>query len=248
MEMFALSSAFRNRDEVLCALLAFFFSKMPNRITLLKRLEIGVFLFCWRTAIQAEVEDKSELAKILREQAESEYHHAQTFCTFTDNKFKWSVTKLFNNPDRSLSWGQVWDTSETFVADGLSRKYLSARIFFGDRYAKDFDWEDKLAFMAVLESYQACFYKKLLHFLPDSEIEPILTIYRQEAEHSATLVTALSEMVGMFVATDLMTKWKRRLYLALPFILLDLLGILTSVVTTKINATRTRFKSPKPRS
>ncbi len=232
MVMFALSSAFRNRDEVLCALLAFFFSKMPNRLRLLKRLEMGVFFFCWRQAIAARSEGRTDLSEVLKQQAESEYHHAQTFCSISGNKLILRVHELFKREisSNSANWSKVkWDNSEQFSADGLSRKYLSARIFFSDRYAKDFDWEDKLAFMAVLESFQACFYKKLLHFLPGSEIEPILTIYRQEAEHSATLVTALSEMVGMFVARDLMVKWKCRLYLALPFILLDLLGILASV-------------------
>ncbi|MBD2771184.1 hypothetical protein [Iningainema tapete] len=242
--MSLLSWVTRNRDELICLVLAWVFSKLPNRLSLLKKLEVGVFFFCWRQALQAQAEGNSTLNLILKEQAESEYHHAQAFCTLTGSKLELSADKLFNRESKNAQiWSTVnWDASESFQADGLSRKYYSAKAFFGGHQARDFSWENKLAFMTVLESFQACFYRKLLQFLPLKVGRSLLAICNEEANHSITLRMALAKMTDSSTATKLMRKWKQRLYLGLLILPLDLVGILLSVVMTNIkNAARTRL-------
>lgn len=223
--MLSLSWVIRNRDEILVTALAWAFSKLPNRLVLLKRLELGVFFFCWREAIAAIESGDTKLGGILYAQAESEFHHAQSFAALTGGKLEISANGLFDREYKeAFKWSQVeWDSSESFRADGISRKYLSARIFFKGQTANSFMWQDKLAFMAILETFQAHFYKKLLRFLPPHEATPLISICGEEEDHSLELRSVLTERAGIFSAADLMLKWKRQLYLGLLFTPIDLI-------------------------
>jgi rubrerythrin len=206
-------------------LLAWAFTKLPNHLILLKRLEIGVFFFCWRLALKAEAENQAILARSLKKQAESEYHHAQLLSNLTGSKLLMSASGLFDREDRSsFNWGSVdWDSSEEFRADGLSRRYICARVLFGGQFAKDFDINNQLAFMAVLEELQAEFYAALLNLIHPNSERYLRAIATDEASHSDTLRELLSFHPD---AQQLIRKWRWRTAIAFLFVPLDLAYLL----------------------
>jgi hypothetical protein len=209
-------------DRLITIPLACLFAKL-DYINLLKKLELGVFFFCWRQSLLAESEGLP-IAFYLKQQAMGEYGHAQYFCNLEGVKLKLSASDLFDREKKkAYSWGRVdWDTLESYQADGLSTKYLSTRVFFGNKLASDFDWFDKLAFMAVLESFQSAFYEEMLGHCKPQHHDGFQAIAEEELGHVGILEHCLS-LLPKNKFYSLLLKWHLRKYLALLFVPIDLL-------------------------
>ncbi|PHJ69230.1 hypothetical protein VF14_03645 [Nostoc linckia z18] len=213
-------------DTLITLVLARIFTLLPNYLTLLKKLEVGVFFFCWRCHReakampfhQARLYGDLDLADILKEQALSEYGHAQVFCQLTGSKLNMSGAGLMSREEKAaFDWGCVnWDSSgESYQADGMSTRYLSAKIFFGFRTANSYDWRDRIAFMYVLEEFQSCFYKQLLKFVPGEVQKELVPIADCEEAHAINLYALLWNLAGVEGRQKLVFWWRVRKYLGL---------------------------------
>lgn len=197
-------------DEIICIPLAWFVSKLP--ISILKQLEIGVYFFCKRQAQLAEKEGLF-IAELLEEQAQAEYRHAQTLAMF-EGTYLVTEDKLVTN------WGIAWGGDSSIRGDGMSRNYLSARVFFLGIKASDFDWEDKLAFMCILEKFQSVFYWRFIRHVPLDCRYYFNYILEDEIKHSSILENILVESQGN---KNKLLIWHLRKYLALLFLPIDLI-------------------------
>lgn len=211
-------------DELVALALARIVTLLPNYLLLLKKLEIGVFFFCWRSHREAKTMPfhqarlYGDLADSLKEQALSEYAHAQVFCQLTGSKLNMSGSGLISREEKAaFDWGCVnWDSSgESYQVDGMSSRYLSAKIFFGFRTANSYDWCDRLAFMYVLEEFQSDFYKHLLKFAAPEVQEKLVSIAQDEETHAINLQALLWYVAGVEKKDELIFWWQVRKYLAL---------------------------------
>jgi hypothetical protein len=195
-------------------LLAFLLTRSPNYLNILKRLELGVFFFCWRQSILAEEECRFNLAKILQKQCKDEYSHAMFFAECEGKPLNHTATQWLNKPrwKEAHTWSYLGDT---IFADGISQKFRCARVFFNGEFAKSYYWDDKLAFMAILEELQYKFYKELIIFLPTNLQSQFKAIILSEKEHSRLLFEQVKK-------EELIIYWQLRLILSLPFAIYDL--------------------------
>jgi hypothetical protein len=215
-------------DNFIALLLARIITLFPNYLSLLKKLEIGVFFFCWRCYLEARnlPSGYGRLDENLKEQALSEYSHAQIFCQLTGSKLNMSGAGLMSREEKAaFDWGCVnWDSNgESYQVDGMSTRYLSAKIFFGFRTANSYDWENRLAFMCVLEDFQHCFYKQLLRFVPSEVQEKLSPLSEDELTHAINLHASLWLISGVKRSSYLLFIWQIRKYLALICIPFDAL-------------------------
>jgi len=240
---------------VIIKLIAFLFSRLPSRINLLKKLELGVAIFCWKQARQALFEDRQLIAKRLLEQAKSEYQHADAFCHLEGGRLTIKFDDLLDREftEKSSVWTQItWDTKEKekYLTNGISCRYLIARCFFKFQCASEFPWPDKLAFMATLESFQFRFYQELLPFLPAKERQVLNWIVNEEGDHAAILTGTLCEIVeDIALATKIYQSWLRRadlILLSLPILLpLEVLNLTFLALFKPTEATAFLVKSMK---
>jgi hypothetical protein len=206
-------------DYLICIPLAYFFSKLPMS-SLLKKLEMGVFFFCWRQAVLAEDEGQP-FAIYLRQQAESEHSHAHFFSHLEGGNLKLDTDDFFNREPRALSWATVnWDENEVYQVDGISTKFIASKIFFMGREANSFSWQDKLAFMVVLERFQTIFYQSLIKYFPEEVQFQIEDIASSEELHSLFLESGLIQVNRKSFV--FLMKWQLRKYLALLALPIDL--------------------------
>lgn len=209
-------------DRLIAIPLACIFAKL-DYINLLKKLELGVFFFCWRQSLQAESEGLP-IAQYLKQQAQSEYGHAQYFCNLEGVKLKLSASDLFDRENKkAYSWSVInWDALESYRVDGISTKYLSSRIFFSNKLASDFDWKNKLAFMLVLENFQSAFYEEMTGHCKPQHYDGLIHIADEETQHAGILEHCLS-LVTKDKYCLLLLKWHLRKYLVLLLVPIDLL-------------------------
>ncbi|MEH1780232.1 MAG: hypothetical protein V7L26_14140 [Nostoc sp.] len=215
-------------DNLIALFLGRVITLFPNYLSLLKRLEIGVFFYCWRRHLEARNLPGyyGRLDENLKEQALSEYNHAQVFCQLTGSKLNMSGAGLMSREEKAaFDWGCVnWDSSgESYQVDGMSTRYLSAKIFFGFRTANSYNWENRLAFMCVLEDFQHCFYKQLLRFVTPEVQEKLAPIIQDELTHAINLHDSLWFISGVRRSSNLLLIWHTRKYLALICIPFDAL-------------------------
>ncbi|MBN3951929.1 MAG: hypothetical protein HWQ38_37885 [Nostoc sp. NMS7] len=215
-------------DNFLAWALARTITLLPNYLILLKKLEIGVFFFCWRCLRQAKNLPAyyGSLESVLKEQALSEYSHAQVFCQLTGSKLNMSGAGLMSREEKAaFDWGCVnWDSSgESYKADGMSTRYLAAKVFFGFRTANSYDWRNRLAFMYVLEDFQFKFYQQLMRFVSEEVRKELVAIANDEETHAIQLKSLLWNIVGAKRQQQLVFWWQMRLYLALICVPVDVL-------------------------
>ncbi|MEH2456966.1 hypothetical protein [Nostoc sp.] len=214
-------------DSAIAWVLARAITLIPNYLSLLKKLEIGVFFFCWRSHREAKLlpTHYGNLPEQLKEQAISEYGHAQVFCQLTGSKLNMSGAGLMSREEKAaFDWGCVdWDTSgESYQVDGMSTKYLSAKMFFSFRTANSYGWRDRLAFMYVLEDFQSLFYTQLLKFVPVEVKDKLQSIVDDELNHAIQLYGSLFVISnGTRHVQSLLSCWQIRKYLALAFVPVD---------------------------
>lgn len=213
-------------DNLIALILARIITLLPNYLSLLKRLEIGVFFFCWRCYLEARNLPGcyGRLDDNLKEQALSEYNHAQVFCQITGSKLNMSGVGLMNREEKqAFNWSFVeWDSSnESYQVDGMSTRYLSSKVFFGFRTANSYDWENRIAFMCILEDFQHCFYKQLVRFVPPEIQEKLAPIIEDELTHAINLHASLWMISGVNRSSNLLLTWQIRKYLAMICIPID---------------------------
>lgn len=189
-------------------------SSTRNLFGLLTRLELGVFWFCWRRSRETH---NPALKDLLLDQARGEYRHAQILSRYaaeitpeTQHLLHYSADDLFSR-EQASSWGGY--ARENF--DGISRRFWFARVFFGDRAADSYPWSDRLAYMVVLERFQAKFYKAIARHLPGRLGAVVGSIAIEEYLHGEQLQSALATADLRVCCEMAVRRWERRLTLAL---------------------------------
>ena len=181
----------------------FYFLDFNEYILIFKRLELGVSFFCM---------EKYKLTQddYFLEQSKQEFNHSKVFDSILnpDNP-RYRYPQNFNNTFRK-------DNHGTYHVDGISKRYLSTRLFFLGKSAGEFDLNNSLAFMGVLERFQYLVYREVLNFIPSEYAPYFESITNDEKEHSDKL---LDKVEGRF----LILKWNIRLIFSFPIILVDLL-------------------------
>lgn len=186
---------------------------------ILEFLELGVAVFCYRLSLKTQKDWlHMHLDDNLRKQAESELNHAKFFNKLSGREILNLDLERFNPSHGTINGVQV---------DTISTKYLSTKILFAFRPANTYSWDDTLAFMAVLEQFQSCFYQVLLNHYYFSSIKKELEfIFKDEEQHSVSLLAALLWTAGHKRSRILIWKWQIRKYLAFLFVPFDLIWFL----------------------
>lgn len=118
---------------------------------------------------------------------------------------------------------QLTGTLESF--DGMSKRYFCARLLFKNIIASDYSWEDKLAFMCVLEEEVAIFYQELIG-VKDKEISAIASLITgDEFNHANYLKVALSRFTPF--PDELIKKWRDRVWWAKWGLIIDAVKIVS---------------------
>jgi hypothetical protein len=211
-------------------------------LRLLAKIEFGVSIFCKKLAAAASVENKPNLAALLQSHAKEEEKHGKMLASLADGNERFhhegsgrfiSIVRpngdeLRRNQDleaqgKILEWDSVNLPGERLQGlfenfDGLSKRYLSLRLLFGNRSAFDYSWDDRLAFMCVLEQSAQQFYGHLANSQRASE--PLRAIASQialdELDHADYLKSLL-----LYHNTDI-EKWRDRLWLASWGLVIDM--------------------------
>ncbi|QSJ14115.1 hypothetical protein JYQ62_19405 [Nostoc sp. UHCC 0702] len=210
-------------DDWLLLALARIVTCMPATVylDLLKKLETGVFYFCWRASNRAKSQNL-DLADTLMKQAISEYGHAQTLGIITKNKLHISIPDIVARSD-SINWGKLKWEKEACQIDGISTNSWCAKIFFNFRTANSYDWQNSLSFMYVLEEFQFQFYKELCLFAPPEIRLHLGGISEDEKSHARQIYELLQSISDRPDA--IIRYWQRRKYYAVLLVPIDLLFI-----------------------
>lgn len=216
-------------------------------LRLLAKLEYGVAIFCFKLADKAKKEKHENLATLLKEHGDSEVKHGKMLAsladkgnriTLTEETGRWtSVTRISTgqqlarpNPEltaqgKEISWDSInfpgerlQGTFENF--DGLSKRYLSLRLFFRNKSAYEYPWNDKLALMHILEQSTREFYQAISKQSNDTTIQAIATqIATDEDNHAHYLYQSL-KWFSYFPDHDIQ-KWQSRFHLAIWGLVID---------------------------
>jgi hypothetical protein len=204
-------------DKIICYFLAHIFSKLPM-FSILRKLEMGVFFFCYKQALKAESENK-DFEKYLKEQAESEYSHCYYFSTLEGVGLSMNSEELFNRGKKTNDWRKVDWNGSRYQADGLSVNSLAGKMFFRGKTADSYDWANKLAFMHVLENFQYIFYQQLSPYIQSKDFFGLVAA---EKNHAYQLKSYLFSLAGKWSCLFLL-KWHLLKYCALFFVPIDFL-------------------------
>jgi rubrerythrin len=176
-------------------------------------------LFYRRKAEFASKEEQPGLAAELVAIAEWEMRHAQIWWQLAGRKNHPTVQTLREHPE----YGSINNVD----SDGISRRYLAGRFFFKNKFAKDYDWENTLAFSIVGEEVESLVYR-ILSWACDPDLrEYSQVITQEEFAHNQRLVKLLNQ-AGKFKRFRLVCYWRIRAAIAgLIFVLLDAPKMLT---------------------
>ncbi|MCC5618825.1 ferritin-like domain-containing protein [Nostoc sp. CHAB 5836] len=166
-------------------------------IRLLAKLEYGVAIFCFKLAAIALEEHRYNLAKLLQEHARDEQRHGKMLSSLSGDKIKLSETgqwielyqnqelKVIKNTDEETKVLQgVYYSGQFENLDGISKRYLSLRILFQGKSAIDYPWEDRFAFMQILEEGTGKLYKALSKVASTESLRAIASqIAQDEVNH-----------------------------------------------------------------
>lgn len=212
-------------------------------LRLLAKVEFGISVFCKKLAATALAEgNKSNLAAQLESHAKQDEKHGKMLASLVDGNERFhhegtgrfisivrpSGEELRSNAEieaegKDLEWDSVIFPGERLIGifenfDGLSKRYLSMRLLFGNRSAFDYPWDDRLAFMCVLEQQAQHFYE---HLAINQHASPALRaiasqIALDEVEHADYLKHSLFHYNG-----DI-EKWRDRMWLASLGLIVDM--------------------------
>ena len=186
----------------LTGLIIYHFMEPQEYLTLFKRLELGVYFFCLKKY-------KSTEQGYFMTQAMQEFNHSKVFANilFPDSKYRLPKTDTYTTKK---------DEGTIYSADGISKRYLTTRFFFSGKSAEEFDINNSLAFMGVLENFQYLVYLEVLKFIPSEYFRYLESIANEEKEHSDVLLGKVGQDL-------LIVKWNLKLLISLPLIPVDLL-------------------------
>lgn len=193
-------------------------------IKLLARLEYGVYIYCQHKQRQAESEGKTELAKALSLHAAQELGHHNILKSLIDSEHKKTYAAKGYSAYVHGHPTNYQVSGDSFLApEGISRRYLISRIAFEGGKAKELDWPNSLAMMAVGESLARKFYRALSAFvLTPSDYWPAFAdIANDEADHCAQLIDHLTRAVSPEQVYELTEQWRKRAKKALLFLPLE---------------------------
>lgn len=191
-------------------------------ISLLARLELGVFLFCDRKREEAAALGLDKLAQQLERHAAQELgHHIQLLELIgvapSAKKFKWAKqysSGIHSTYDPSKTVDSAW------CPEGISRRYLSVRVWLRGQRACDLIWEDAIAFMCVGEQASEAFYSRMSKIVPSEYSATFERISQDEKTHQSQLYSSLKK-ISSIDSQQLLAKWRRRGYQALMFVPID---------------------------
>ena len=153
-------------------------------LRLLAKIEFGVSIFCKKLAVVAEQENKLNLAAQLKLHAKQEEKHGIMLLCLADGNRRFTLegTGRFiellrpNGEDlrcnvdldaegKIVEWDSTIFPGERLVGIfenfELSKRFCCLRLLFGNKSAFDYNWDDRLAFMFVLEQQTQQFYQLL---------------------------------------------------------------------------------------
>jgi hypothetical protein len=219
-------------------------------LRLLAKIEFGIAIFCFKLQGQALAENRPNLATMLETHRKEENKHGKMLASLadgcgdrvslTENSGRWiEVTRpsgetIVNRPDntaipKSVTWDSYKFPGEQLTGlfenfDGISKRYISARLLFKNRAAFDYPWEDKLAFMYVLEEATAAFYQELTK-CDDLALRAIASqIVSDEFNHANYLKLALANFAPIPQAA--IDKWQSRLWWTKWGLVIDIIQFL----------------------
>jgi rubrerythrin len=207
-------------------------------IRFLGKLECGFHDFCLKKSLQAKEEGKDKLADELLHHANQENVHAKMLWSLLDKQNRPQRTKIGfiattseYFADNSIQWTKNGNTKQWQHTDGISIKYATARAFFNQRKAADYDWADSLAFMCIGENLGKLFYY-FLSTLANNSLQQILKkIAQDEDKHHQYLWNALVDEMGIVHAYLYLIKWYFQAIKAILYIPHDLREILKRETT-----------------
>lgn len=191
-------------------------------VRLLVRLEYGVYLYCDAMRIKAAKEGAEDLAKLLEIQAAQELGH--------HNRLKALLGRGPTRKYSAIEYSQhihgdspVIHGDSSMAPEGISRRYLVARIAFDGQCANELDWPNALAMMAVGESLARRFYKFIgdLVTCPDDYWPEFKAIADDEGEHCADLIGFMGQHISHEDVLYLTQKWECKVRYAFAFIWLE---------------------------
>lgn len=205
-------------------------------LKLLAKIEHGVAIFCFKLAAIARRESRHDLADSLESHANDEKRHGKMLSSLAGDKINLTdngqftelykdgvlvVSKPYSTPTIHLQGIHYSGSFENL--DGLSLRYLSLRMLFKGKSAIDFPWEDRLAFMQVLEGVTQKFYAQLSQY---SRVESIRAIALKIAVDEITHADYLKYVCKEF-RPDIL-KWEAQLNWAILGLMVDVVDILKS--------------------
>ncbi|MBN3993837.1 MAG: ferritin-like domain-containing protein [Nostoc sp. NMS2] len=211
-------------------------------LRLLAKIEFGVSIFCKKLAVAAVQENKLNLAALLQSHSKEEEKHGKMLASLADGNERFhhegsgrfiSIVRptgeeLRRNVDyeaegKVLEWDSVNLPGERLKGvfenfDGLSKRYCTLRLLFGNKSAFAYNWDDRLAFMYVLERQTLQFYEVLANSQRAPEPLRVIAslIARDEVEHADYLKSLL------FHYNADIEKWRDRLWLASLGLIVDM--------------------------
>ncbi|MEW5856719.1 MAG: ferritin-like domain-containing protein [Cyanobacteriota bacterium] len=218
-------------------------------LRLLAKIEFGVAIFCFKLQRQAIAESKHNLASMLEAHGREESKHGKMLASLADGWERISLTEtgqwvamfrpsgeqiakpIIDNPTtiKTITWDSIKFPGERLIGlfenfDGISKRYFSARVLFKNRDAADYPWEDKLAFMYVLEEETAKLYSEMSR-LDDPKISAIAQqVTEDEFNHANYLKRSLAEFSPLPEAA--IDKWRNRVWWARWGLVVDLIRFL----------------------
>ena len=107
-------------------------------LTLLARLELGVFLFCDRKRAEAEAAGNTDLTEALRLHAAQELgHHGQLrrLLNAEYTQLSWARQYALAVREKTLKDKKYSEGARVWGAEGISQRYLSTRVWFSGQRA-----------------------------------------------------------------------------------------------------------------
>ncbi len=216
--------------------------KEQKFLRLLSKIEFGISIFLKKLAIAAQEGNKSNLATLLESHSKEDEKHGKMLASLADGNERFhqegtgrfiSIVRpngeeLRKNLEQEaegkiLEWDSVNLPGEKLTGvfenfDGLSKRYLSMRLLFGGKSAFDYSWDDRLAFMCVLEQQAQQFYEALANNQRASQALKAIAaqIALDEVEHADYLKRLL------FQYNADIEKWRDRLWLASLGLIVDM--------------------------
>ncbi|MCC5616526.1 ferritin-like domain-containing protein [Nostoc sp. CHAB 5836] len=204
-------------------------------IRTLAKIEYGNAIFCDKLAHIAIQENRLELAKLLKTHGNEENKHGNMLASLADGCDRISRVgtgrwvKIFRGEEnivkndipssnlKVIEWDSINFPGEKLTGllenfDGMSYRFVSSRLLFKGQTAFDYSWEDKLAFMYVLEEEVAALYQELVD-ADDPKLSAIaLQITGDELNHANYLKLVLADFAPLPQAA--IDKWRHRVWWA----------------------------------